>query len=406
MSLPGTLPFSTKALQLNNNNNNISNNLNNSNSNNNNTSEGEQSPPGNNSSSSSAQDFSVFANVNIQGSSVSSFSQSQINLNSIASSASDFSDTMSMRSVSMAPELPKRSNSIISLTNNITCTDVKPVLSPRSSADNVTSALRTQPIVSPKLLESLNEERSPSSISLAGAIGMDNNNDNAPPPAISPRTDKPYSYQQQQHQTMADTASPPPTSETHSWRHQDTMMAPPRYSNGAAANRSPFQNSTQPRVPSPGNECQRGDSNCARGICNKPSRACLLCDDDGMAVADAKRVSNCQSHHHHHHHHMHHQPVFPQSPKLQNSYNTDLDSGPFPPISPHVNVPNDAFNHHVPPPLPPRRREKKELDAVHLAQIRQAPDAPEVHNSFYYFKFISFFTQTYSHMFCLFTLKI
>lgn len=71
--------------------------------------------------------------------------------------------------------------------------------------------------------------------------------------------------------------------------------------------------------------------------------------------------------------------------KLQNSYNAGelVDMGSFPPISPHVNVPNThAFNHnHVPPPLPPRRREKKELDAVHLAQIRQAPDAPEVSRS-------------------------
>lgn len=54
------------------------------------------------------------------------------------------------------------------------------------------------------------------------------------------------------------------------------------------------------------------------------------------------------------------------------------DFGPIP-ISPHVNVPNThAFNHHVAPPLPPRRRERKESDAVHLAQIRQAPDAPKL----------------------------
>lgn len=79
----------------------------------------------------------------------------------------------------------------------------------------------------------------------------------------------------------------------------------------------------------------------------------------------------------------HHPPVFPPSPKHQNSaYHSEVantnEFGPIP-ISPHVNVPNThAFNHHVPPPLPPRRREKKESDAALLAQTRQAPDAPEL----------------------------
>lgn len=53
--------------------------------------------------------------------------------------------------------------------------------------------------------------------------------------------------------------------------------------------------------------------------------------------------------------------------------------GPIP-ISPHVNVPHTStFNHVPPPPLPPRRREKKEFDTVFMAQIRQAPDAPQVY---------------------------
>lgn len=300
MSLPGTLPFSTKSLQLNNNNNHVSNNMNNSSSssNNNNISEGEQSPPGINSSLSSAHDFSVFANVHIQGNSGSTFSQSQVNLHSIPSSYSDFSDTMSMRSLSMAPELPKRSNSIISLTNNSISTDIKPVISPRSSAD-VTSALH-KPIVSPKLLESLNEESSSSTSSL---VTSSDNNDNAPP-AISPR-----------HHPMS-------------------------------------------------------KSNMAGAIGGR-----CTAYDDGASTSTDYHSSNA------YHHHIHgYQPVFPPSPKLQNSYNSDLsDVSGFPPISPHVNVPNvHAFNHHVPPPLPPRRREKKEIDAIHLAQIRQAPDAPEV----------------------------
>lgn len=46
-----------------------------------------------------------------------------------------------------------------------------------------------------------------------------------------------------------------------------------------------------------------------------------------------------------------------------------------------MNVPNShaSFNHVIPPPLPPRRRERKEgVPDAHLAQKRQAPDAPQV----------------------------
>lgn len=202
--MPGTLPFSTKTLQSNNNNNIINSNNNN---NNNNTSEGEQSPTGNNSSTSSAHEFSVFANVNIQGSSVSLFSQSQISLNSISTSVTDFSDTISLNSAMMAPELPKRSNSIISLSNNSNSTDAKPALSPRTSNDNMTPSLRSQPIISPKLLDAVNEERTPTAIT--------NNNENIPP-TISPRTDKPHSYQHD--------------------------------SSASNTNRSPFHNTSQHRV--------------------------------------------------------------------------------------------------------------------------------------------------------------
>lgn len=202
ISMPGTLPFSTKTLQSNNNNNinnnNISHSVNSSNAgshnnNNYNTSEGEQSPTGNTSSTSSAHEFSVFANVNIQGSSVSLFSQSQMNLSSIASSVADFAETISLSSAMMAPELPKRSNSIISLPNNSDCMGAKPVLSPRSSNDAtaVTSSLRAQQIVSPKLLESIADER----ITSAGAAASSTkHNENNLPPTISPRTDKLHSY--------------------------------------------------------------------------------------------------------------------------------------------------------------------------------------------------------------------
>lgn len=75
----------------------------------------------------------------------------------------------------MAPELPKRSNSIISLSNN--CSDVKPVMSPRGMSESgMMTPARSQPIVSPKLLDAVNEERTPTGF------------DSTVPPTVSPRT--------------------------------------------------------------------------------------------------------------------------------------------------------------------------------------------------------------------------
>lgn len=110
MSLSNTLPFSSKASQIFNNNN----------------SEGEQLP---------ASEFSVFASVNIpnpyQRAEIRT-SQSTLNQTTLVSD-----DTISITS-SMAPEIPRRSNSIISMTNNAipnTNSSVinfdKPLLSPR-----------------------------------------------------------------------------------------------------------------------------------------------------------------------------------------------------------------------------------------------------------------------------------
>lgn len=216
--MPGPLPFSTKTLHIK-------------------TSTGEQSPPGNNnnnnnhnsSSSSSAQDFSVFANVNIQGSSASLLSQSQVNL---SSNVNDYTDTISLPQI-----MPKRSNSIISLASN-NSTDTKPVLSPRSSSDNNScmssysvnttttgGGVRQPPIMSPKCLEPLREEFLNAIDNTAGAIGGSDFT-NYIPPTISPRTDKICTsyYQNKTNSTMTDT-------------------------NVNSANRSPFQNTSQQQPP-------------------------------------------------------------------------------------------------------------------------------------------------------------
>lgn len=113
MSLSNTLPFSSKASQI------FSN------------SEGEQSPPAN--SQLPASEFSVFANVNIPMASSSSFFTSQSTLNT-TTLVSD--DTISITSSAMAPEIPRRSNSIISMTSNAIVNSTsnnfdKPLLSPR-----------------------------------------------------------------------------------------------------------------------------------------------------------------------------------------------------------------------------------------------------------------------------------
>lgn len=127
----------------------------------NNHSEGELSPTGTISTiCSTAHEFSVFANVGMQGS-MASLSISQMNL--VANSES--SDTVSLISTITPPELPKRSNSITSLSNN-----GKPTtLSPRT-ADIPSNACRSQPIISPKSLGCVNEERTPPHSAFAGTL--------------------------------------------------------------------------------------------------------------------------------------------------------------------------------------------------------------------------------------------
>lgn len=134
------------------------------------TSEGEQSPPANNNLSSS--EFSVFANVNIGSGNASgiykSFSRheyvfkyvfsayfaSQTTLNTTVMSDDTISITSTVPS-SMAPEIPRRSNSIISMTSHNSFNNFdhhKPLLSPRVRQPH------HQTTVSPKVLDALSED--------------------------------------------------------------------------------------------------------------------------------------------------------------------------------------------------------------------------------------------------------
>lgn len=229
ISMSGTLPFSGKSHHT------VLNDF------------GDQSPTGiHASSSSSAHEFSVFANVNIQGS--SAFSQSQVSLSSIATNLTDLSaDTISQNSSQMmaAPELPKRSNSIISLTNS--GVEVKPIFSPRS-ADNavIMTAVRQQPVVSPKCLDTLKEER----MTPIGGPGTMPSSDinwfNNVPPTISPRTDK-FSHQPSANDSSAISMGVAGTvpvansaASTGGSTHNNTVIT-------TTTERSPFQNTSQPR---------------------------------------------------------------------------------------------------------------------------------------------------------------
>ncbi|KAG4066062.1 hypothetical protein HA402_001309 [Bradysia odoriphaga] len=222
--------------------------------------DGGESPPGN--IPSHLNDFTIFAPVQIQGS-----SQSQMNATS-----TPLNDTSENSIPPMAPEIPKRTNNPA---------DSKPVLSPRQP-----------PVISPKSFESFKEERS-------------GNGQNIPP-TISPRTDKIQNH-------LPNT--------TDSTSAIDPSQYRIRSSNSTGLSHTDHKAAT---VFSPSNQSKSND------ICGNNSSDAYL-------------------------------------------------SGP--PISPHVNVPNiQMLNHmHVaPPPLPPRRKERREFEALFIAQSRQPPDAPKL----------------------------
>lgn len=134
------------------------------------TSEGEQSPPSNNLSSS---EFSVFVNVDIGKATASgmklrnssnfykpelfipAYYASQTTLNTTVMSDDTISITSTVPS-SMAPEIPRRSNSIISMASHNSFNNFdhhKPLLSPRAHQPQ-----HHQTTASPKVLDSLSED--------------------------------------------------------------------------------------------------------------------------------------------------------------------------------------------------------------------------------------------------------
>ncbi|GAB0098431.1 Protein son of sevenless [Sergentomyia squamirostris] len=277
ISLPGSLPYSQKSLTMS-------------------SSEGDWSPTSGISSQSS-QEFTVFANVNIQGSHHSSLmnvSHPSTSLSTLATSSSiDLMDQISIVSGATAtmsstnvpssgvPELPKRSNSIISMAScsNIVIDTVKPILSPRSDAMANCNTLptRSSPVVSPKVMPPFRED---------GDV-----------PTLSPR---------------------------------DNFRTPLQAGQTTTGVRGNIRGSTASITTNPEVETSH-------------------------AAAGAYTL--------------------PGSPKIQEA----VEVGPLP-ISPHVNVPNTHTFNHVPPPLPPRirRREPLTLEGAVSAQVKQAPDAPQL----------------------------
>uniref|UniRef100_A0A1L8DMM0 Putative guanine-nucleotide releasing factor n=1 Tax=Nyssomyia neivai TaxID=330878 RepID=A0A1L8DMM0_9DIPT len=271
ISLPGSLPYSHKSLTM--------------------SSEGDWSPTS--SISQVNQEFTVFANVNLSGahhSSLMNVSQPSASLMALPTSSSiDLMDPMSGQCVTnvpsaAVPELPKRSNSIISMAscNNIVIDAVKPILSPRTldaMGNSNTLPARSSPVVSPKVLPAFRED--------------------GDAPTLSPRGQ-------------------------HRQEQQETTF------------RTPFQGATTTTIV----------RNCVRG--------------STTSITTNPEAEGTQ---------------LPGSPKVHDIGASEV--GPLP-ISPHVNVPNTLTFNHVPPPLPPRIRRREPLEGAQSAQVKQAPDAPQL----------------------------
>lgn len=243
----------------------------------------------------------------------------------------------------IAPLLPKRSNSIVSLANSTA--DAKPILSPRSTdhqqsmAPTTTTASRHQPVVSPKCLEALKEERTYKTPSSSDSS----------PPTISPRMDKfGLAFNHQQSHSISDGGS------------------------SALHDRCTFQQVSHVRHSSTSG--QRNSSyNLSSSSSTQHQPSVFLHNNSGNQI----QMPHMNDHQHHNHHST---ELATAVGELAAPLNTPLhhtSHGPIP-LSPHVNVPNfHSYSHHLPPPLPPRaRRDRRDTDAS--AQVRQAPDAPQV----------------------------
>lgn len=102
----------------------------------------------------------MFANVNIQGSNSSNMHALRSSQSTLISYGGIDSDTYSIKftNVSIPPDIPKRSNSIISMTSTSAAIDsYRPILSPRNIEGSI-SDMRYQTHVSPRQLNFANEE--------------------------------------------------------------------------------------------------------------------------------------------------------------------------------------------------------------------------------------------------------
>ncbi|XP_063702733.1 protein son of sevenless [Culicoides brevitarsis] len=310
------------------------------------TSEPEHSPPSN----LSAHDFSVFANVRISessnhhhphhtraGSSASSsfLSQSNVSLNTISPNAYGDGDTVSLLSSATInisgsshtgvcpPEVPRRSNSVVSMPGFTGGENFKPILSPRYSDSGYMSGGRSGTLQSNKGLDSLNEENSCSSASIetvlpVGGILVPSQ----APPVVSPRK-------------ISGSSS---VSEAQLLQHQDTASGDVSASSSTGG-MSPWSAAASFNPSSP------------KLFMQYPTSA------GDTSIYNNNNSISCDPPHNHH--------------------NSSI--GPIP-ISPHVNVPHVAqnqFSSHNPPPLPPRQTTRiQKTETSH--HVQQAPDAPQL----------------------------
>lgn len=281
-----------------------------------------------------------------------------MSLNTISPSAIGDGDTVSLSSAATIsisggssnaggpPEVPRRSNSVVSMPGFGSGDNFKPILSPRYS-DSVTYVLSgrsgTLQHQSSKGLDSLNEESSFSSTSLDTVSSvLQAGSSVPPPPIISPRkisgvTDGQH-HQHQQHpqqDTSGDVSASSSTGGMSPW--------------SAAASFNPSSPKLLMQYPTSAGDCSSNTSiyNNNNNINNNNS---ISCDPP----------------------HNHHSSI-----------------GPIP-ISPHVNVPHVAqnqFSSHNPPPLPPRFRQTTRIQKTETSHhVKQAPDAPQVSSPFCYSK--------------------